>query len=377
MNMPSFHQDGLFNALVASGEVDLQVVFARNLAADREQLGWQSEIKTYPYRTLSQTNSLIDGVRIARAERRRLHIINGIWAEPAFAAALCVLVLARSQFAIHSEAPDPRLRPSAFKKILRPSFAKWVAGRAAGLFAVSHFAADFYMQLGFAPARVYPFAYFRAGTNLALEFSESKNPLQIEIVFVGQLIDRKGIDILLAAMSPLFAMYPELKLTIIGHGEADTALKKQAASLEIAERVQFAGVLSSDEIPRRIAQANLLVLPSRWDGWGMVVNEALAVGVPVIVSDRCGAADLIQQGINGFIFRSEDVGDLRRALRQFLENRSQWPTLHAAARLVGESLSTEKAAHYLIDCLKHLTRTSDARPIPPWTQLPLSQSTEF
>jgi glycosyltransferase involved in cell wall biosynthesis len=135
--------------------------------------------------------------------------------------------------------------------------------------------------------------------------------------------------------------------------------------------------MASDDIPRRLARADLLVLPSRWDGWGVVVNEALAVGVPVIVSDQCGVADLIQPGINGFVFRSEDVDDLRQVLRQFLDSRNQWPAMQSAARLTGQSITAERAAPYLIACMKNLTRASDARPLPPWAQLPVSPGTKF
>lgn len=374
--MPSFHQDGLLNALVASGEVDLRVVFARNLTADRELLGWQPKEKNYSHFTLQKKNPIRDAVRIARTERRRVHIVNGIWAEPAFAAALWALGLARSQFAIYSEASDLRQMPSAFKKSLREHFGKWVARRAAGLLAVSHFAADFYTQLEFAPERIYPFGYFRAGIDLAVEGVEPQHSSAIEIAFVGQLTHRKGVDLLLAALAPLVADYPALQLTIIGIGEERAALKQQALSLGIAERVRFAGAISSDDIPRRLARARLLVLPSRWDGWGMVVNEALAMGVPVIVSDRSGAMDLIQHGINGFIFRSEDVEDLRQALRQFLESRNRWPAMQSAAQITGAAVAAESAAPYLIACLKHMTGLSDTRPVPPWAQLSLSTSSK-
>jgi glycosyltransferase involved in cell wall biosynthesis len=326
---------------------------------------------------LSRRHALSEAIRIAGGARHRVHLVNGIWAEPAFAAALGMLGRAGSQIAIHSEAPDFRYPPTVIKKILRKGFGKWVARRAAGLFAVSHFAADFYTQLGFDPEQIYPFGYFREGTDLASEFSEPKNPLRTEIVYVGQLTHRKGVDILLAALRPLFAEHQALQLTVIGSGEEADALKKQVAHSGLADRVIFAGARSSDEIPRCIARADVLVLPSRWDGWGMVVNEALAVGVPVIVSDRCGAMDLIQPGINGFIFRSEAVDDLRQTFGQFLEHRNQWPALQAAAQVTGAAVSAASAAHYLIECLQHITGLSEVRPVPPWTRLPLSQSSEL
>src|ERR1044072_5043334 len=107
MNMPSVYQDGLFNALAALGEIDLRVIFARGLTPDRVQLGWEQEDRIYSNRTLSERSRLLDAIRIARSERDRLHIVNGIWAEPAFAATLCALALSRSKFAVYAESPEP------------------------------------------------------------------------------------------------------------------------------------------------------------------------------------------------------------------------------------------------------------------------------
>jgi len=195
-----------------------------------------------------------------------------------------------------------------------------------------------------------------------------------EVAFVGQLIPRKGVDLLLEAMRPLFDDYRDLRLSIIGGGSEAQALQAAVHSLGIDNRVNFEGALRSDKIYARLASVDLLVLPSRWDGWGIVVNEALSAQVPVIVSDRCGAADLIQHGVNGFVFRSEDVEDLRTCLRRFLGNEDDRWSLRSAAASTCRVVSAQAAAPYLIDCLKHMTGASVARPTPPWTRVSTSQS---
>jgi glycosyltransferase involved in cell wall biosynthesis len=376
MNMPSFYQDDLFRALLASGEVDLRVVFAREIAAERSELGWKEELKEYPYRILPQRFAVRDCIRIALAERNRIHIVNGIWAESAFAATLCALVVTGSRFAIYAESPDLTQARPGLKRLVRKAFGGWVARAAAGMLAVSRFADTFYTQLGFCRERVYPFGYFRA--NLALPNSPDAPPdgRRTEAVFVGQISYRKGWDILLEALRPLFAEYPNLRLTVIGVGEDAAAFKSEARALADEGRVVFEGAVPSDRIEQRIATADLLILPSRWDGWGLVVNEAFSVGVPVIASDRCGAADLIRPGVNGFIFRGEDVEHLRACLRSFLDNPGERMRLRSAAAMTGRTISAEVAATYLIRCLKHMTGESNERPIPPWIELPVSQSTE-
>jgi glycosyltransferase involved in cell wall biosynthesis len=67
--------------------------------------------------------------------------------------------------------------------------------------------------------------------------------------------------------------------------------------------------------------ANVFVLPSKSETWGLSVNEALASGIPVLVSDRCGcAADLVVDGVNGFIFKSNDLYSLARCIQKYLLN---------------------------------------------------------
>jgi glycosyltransferase involved in cell wall biosynthesis len=88
--------------------------------------------------------------------------------------------------------------------------------------------------------------------------------------------------------------------------------------------VRFAGLRSTAEILPYYAFAHAFVLPSRREPWGLVVNEALAAGLPVIVSNRCGcAADLVAQGVNGFVFDP----DREEELIDFLLRVDQWDSL--------------------------------------------------
>ena len=374
--MPSIYQDGLFNALAASGEMDLRVIFARELTPDRVQLGWQQEDRIYSNRTLSRRNRLLDAIRIARSERDRLHIVNGIWAEPAFAATICALVLSRSKFAVYAESPEPGQARQKFKEAMKRTFGRWVARRALGILSVSRFAHDYYTRLGFRKDQIYPFGYFRSDDSRVNLSNRPANNHRAEIVFVGQLIHRKGVDILIEAMRPLFAEYPDLHLTLIGAGDKAAQLERQAAASGLQGRIVFEGALPSGRIQARLAFSDLLVLPSRWDGWGMVVNEAFSVGVPALVSDQCGASDLIQPGINGYVFRSEDAEDLRDCLRRFLNRRDEWAAMRSAARNTGRAISAEVVAPYLLECLYNMIGASDRRPVPPWAQLATLRSAD-
>lgn len=369
MNFSSAFQAALFRALTDSGEVDLRVIFAKQLPPDRVALGWESDLEGYSYRFLDERNPLADAVGLAWTGRGRLHIVNGFWAEPAFAAALATLRATRNNYIIYSEAAEPDLPRSTAKRVLRAAFGRLMAPGAAGLLSVSRLAEDFYRGLGASASAIYPFGYFDSHARLTGEVVYPKERDGIEVIFVGQMIYRKGIDLLIEAMRPLFERHADLSLALVGGGEMTGALSELVDSLGLSGRVRFEGVLPSADIPARIARADLLVLPSRWDGWGMVVNEAFSIGVPAIVSDHCGAADLIEAGVNGYVFRREDVEDLRRALAAFIDARADWPRMRAAAYEMGKRTSVEAVAPYLIDCLKHITGDLGERPSPPWARL--------
>ncbi len=372
--MPSFHQGDLFRAIAACEDVDLQVIFAKDLTPDRIALGWHSDLSGFSYRFLDERNRMADAMRLARAQRKRLHIVNGLWTEPAFAVALVTLALSESRYAIYSEAPDPNQPRSIIKRFLQYRFGRVLAPRATGTLAVSRLAARFFKSLKVRESRIYPFGYFRSLPLLEIE-NNFRSEDRIDVIFVGQLIHRKGVDLLLDAMRPLFKQYANLFLIIIGKGEMLDSIRQQAEAAGVIDRVVFEGALHSDKIPARMAAADVLVLPSRWDGWGMVVNEAFSVGAPVIVSDRCGAADLVRNSVNGYVFRSEDAQDLYKCLSDFLDRKSEWSRFRADSAATGKSISVEEAASYLVNCIKHMAGISDKRPTPPWAQSDAGHST--
>ena len=359
----------MFRELIHSGQVDLEVVYAKSLTSDRLQLGWHDDLQGYPYRFINKRAPKSDAMRIAWKQRHRVHILNGIWAEPSFAAALLTLAAAGSKYAVYSEAPDPTVARSAGKRMLQGRVGPVLAAKAMGVLPVSSLGFEFFRRLGVPEQAIFPFGYFRSRARWTDRSGYFKDDSKIEIVFAGQIIERKGLDILLDALGPIFDEYPSLTLTVIGDGDMMPSLQRLVCERMLSERVTFEGVIPPERVPARLAVADLLVLPSRWDGWGVVVNEALSVGIPAVVSDQCGAADLIENGQNGYVFASEDAGALRTALRSFLNNKWEWSSFRARSAAVGEKISVEAVAPYLIECLRYMMGAAERRPTAPWLQM--------
>jgi len=143
-----------------------------------------------------------------------------------------------------------------------------------------------------------------------------------DFLYVGRFVEKKNLPVLLAA----YARYRELspvpprRLILAGDGELADALRAQAG-----EGVIFTGFLRADDVSRRVGNALALCLVSTVEQWGLVVNEAAAVGVPAIVSDAVGARDvLVRGGVNGFVVEPQSVDGIARAMLALAANEAEW-----------------------------------------------------
>jgi glycosyltransferase involved in cell wall biosynthesis len=130
-------------------------------------------------------------------------------------------------------------------------------------------------------------------------------------LFLGRLVPEKNLPFLLE----VFRKLPDCRLTLVGDGPERQALTESASS-----NVEFRAHVANDQLRTVFAEHDFLVLPSRSETWGLVVEEALHHGLPVIVSDRCGASDLIQDGINGLVVRTESHDELVQKIESITEN---------------------------------------------------------
>lgn len=150
----------------------------------------------------------------------------------------------------------------------------------------------------------------RAGLGLPVD-----KPL---ILYASKLIPRKRPHDLLAAFHTLRERGIEAALLFVGSGELEPGLREVAGRRGIGD-VYFAGFRNQSELPRYYAVADIFVLPSEDEPWGLVINEVMCAGVPVVASEEIGAVpDLVRDGINGLTFRVGDVGQLARCLNRLI-----------------------------------------------------------
>jgi glycosyltransferase involved in cell wall biosynthesis len=141
-----------------------------------------------------------------------------------------------------------------------------------------------------------------------------------KIIYVGRLIECKGITFLLKSLSQLIDVKFKAKLFLVGDGDFEQEIRHCASSLNIEDCVSFLGYQSNPMA--FMEKADLLVLPSKEDGFGRVLLEAMSVGTPVIGTRIGGIQEVVEHEVNGLLVTYGDVSALKEAMKRMLEDES-------------------------------------------------------
>lgn len=369
----------LYRLLAARDDVELTVLFHTHMGVDAyrdagfgQDVRWDiSLLDGYPHRFLSVRKTL-GGIqwRIVPALLRRrfdvlvLHGYNTPTNVLAMAAARVVgtRVLMRG---------DTRAGTQA-QGLGRAWLKRHLLAFCDGAIAIGSANRDYWLAQGVASARVFfaPFsvdnARFHADAaqrqvfRKRLRASLGLDPQAELILFAAKLIARKRAADLIAAFARVTARFPQAQLLIVGSGMEEGALRAQAAQA-VAGRVHFLGFRNQAELPRLYAGCDVFVLPAAAEPWGLAVNEAMAAGLAVIVSDEVGAApDLVQDRGTGCVYHCGDVGALAVALERLLADQplrarmgeraqaviAEWDIARTADALAGSALRVLEATEH-------------------------------
>jgi glycogen(starch) synthase len=160
-----------------------------------------------------------------------------------------------------------------------------------------------------------------------VDIDEDARPRRLDIPFsrfvltLGRVVEKKGFDLLLKAFAEIARERQDVGLVIGGDGPAVAELVRRTDEAGLAERVRFPGVLSRGEIAWAMRAAEVFVLPSRVEPFGIVVLEALRAGCPVVVSGRGGASEIVRDGIDGLVVDPVQIDALSTSVARLLTDR--------------------------------------------------------
>ena len=189
--------------------------------------------------------------------------------------------------------------------------------------------------------------------NLPLKERSNNNDI-INILFAGNLIPRKNPDLLLKVLKKISGK--RWRLFICGAGNPQSSyyikLKKTAADLIKTGQIEFYGRVSDEKLSSMISESDLLIVPSDWEGFGIIYLEAMRGGAVPVASQRGGAGEIIDDGETGFLIPPEDESSLEQLLRTIIDNPGILSDMRRKGIKKAESFPTwddtmEKAVNFI------------------------------
>jgi glycosyltransferase involved in cell wall biosynthesis len=371
------HQVHTLLALIELTNTTLIVYVTNVQDKDRSAQGWTAvkqdfagmEIQVVPRRL-----SLFFIARRLWLHRGSTHIFGSPFDKPQFIVALFLATLLGQRPFLISEPYSPISAGSfsdrmsfigVLKANLRPLLYKIygavLSRRLEGVFAISPLSVVQYRAMGVPPNRIFPFGYFVPLQQFGMTNPHRiRNPgaLGLRAICVASLIKRKGIGYLIAAVTRINANGVGVQVDVFGPGDP---AKFGFRNTE----VQYRGVIPFGRAQEIIARYDLLVLPSKYDGWGVVINEALMAGVPVVCSDGVGAAAVVRKWGCGSVYALSDPNGLELCLTDLAINPSKLVRMRRQAIEVGRTLEPMVAAKYMLTAMQGIERRS-VPPECPW-----------
>jgi glycogen synthase len=186
--------------------------------------------------------------------------------------------------------------------------------------------------------------------SLLADASHSENREAGPVIgFIGSFYSYEGLDLLVEAARELVRLRPEIRFVLVGGGPDEARLRELCRASGLGDRMSFSGWVPHDRIDAWYRQIDILVYPRKRNRLTEFVTplkplEAMAHAKVILASDVGGHRELIEDGLNGFLFRSDDAPDLLRRLLALLDARTAWPDTGARARRFVEEQRSWKVA---------------------------------
>ncbi len=364
-NAPSPYQVELFGAVAARSEIHLDVRFLRDMQHPGPQRRFPHQI-CRTWLALTKGDELrVHGLPIREAAfgKYDLYILSGLYTSLTFLACAVLLHCRGRKWALWWERPRPSLAtpqrswPISWLHNIKDKVRRWLLQSADLVIGIGSAAVLEYEALGVSPARLRMLPYCCDVTRFAVVSTASRDCVRLELgwpdrlvfLFSGQMIPRKGVDVLLRSFIQLAETQADVALLLLGDGSDRQAFEALVPE-SLNTRIRFLGHLPQGQLPEYFAAADLFVFSSRHDGWAVVLNEACGAGLPIIATHQTGAAhDLVVDGENGFRIEADDGLALVAAMHWCATHRDRLPAMGQRSRELVAQFSAEQGAQTFVE----------------------------
>jgi len=232
-------------------------------------------------------------------------------------------------------------RPEMYRK-LRYAQYKFILNKAKAVVVHGNHSYNFHLGLNIPEEKLFVANHNSFDLSVQNSNDISESPFAAEqkhtILYFSRIIPRKGLDILIKAFKKLESKMGGVRLFIAGDGEFKSVCENLAKELNLRDST-FLGDIPFEQAASYYAISDVFVLPSclrgQSEGWGLVINEAMSMGKPIITTDAVGAAyDLVKNGVNGYVVKNGDVDDLYSALKRILSDDELMKTMGRNSRRI-------------------------------------------
>jgi len=365
-NIPNHLQSPWISALAKRNDTRVQVITEEEIEERRLQLGWippdfsPAELRIGISREEARAT-------IREAGPEAVHIFGGLGAYRGVQEALVECIRdGGHRVGVMAECPARAGLAGAARFLLGALRRLRFGSHIDFLLGLGEHSGIRFRQLGYDAKRVFDFAYYPplppANETPSGAWPEGK----VRLLHVGELSLRKGIDRVIESLAMIGG--DGWCYGLVGLGKDERRFRTLAAEAGIGGKVLFFGAMPNPEAMRVLAGADVLILASRMDGYGAVVNEALMRGVPVICSSDCGARQAVAANpVRGSVFSSPE--SLRAALERRIRQGTRDARRTAAVRAQSECITPECGAAYFLEVMEHVYGNG-ARPVAPWLRKP-------
>ena len=348
--LPSPYQVELFNALAGHGTIQLKVLYLHESSPDRQ---WSRS-------PMAHSHSFLADELLIELNSAQLVIFN-YYRDSRVVTLLQQRTIAGRPWVFWGERPGFNGWP-----LLGRIYRRWrlhlLHSQPAPIWGMGKFAVDIYRR-EFGNKRDYVNLPYFSNLDRFTEAANQQNklPLRQTFLFSGSLIPRKGFDLLIKAFLRIAREFPGARLRILGFGPLENWARAQTSHLK--NRCEFIGFRDWNDLPAVYAEGGVLCVPSRHDGWGLVVPEGLAAGMPVITTDQTGAGvEFIRSRENGWLIKAHSSQELYRAMREAaLLNDQSIQRMSQNAKMSIASHSLENGTRRFIEAAENAVKHWRAR----------------
>ena len=226
------------------------------------------------------------------------------------------------------------------------------------IFAIGDIAVKWYVKSGFSEKVVYNWTYFVDNKKKSSLIPKTEKNNKFALLFVGELNSNKRILNLIDVVKDI----SDVDLKVVGEGKFTSKVKTYS---EIYDNIQYLGILENSLVFEIMKNSDLLILPSKHDGWGAVTNESLLAGTPVLCTNTCGSSVLLDGRIRGESYKWS-----KKRTRKLILKWKGKDNLEVNRNIIikwSANLLAENAISYFTDVMHHVSKkTNDLKPKAPW-----------